>query len=100
MFDKLQARTLSSNQISGFFDHQYLLEESIDTFYLVHGDSHHRKVTSKTTTFGSVWPVLFILASVFQGLILLVWGGRTTNRNLREKNFVFPMCYMNFQTID
>ena len=40
-----------SNQIAGFFDHQYLSKESIDIFDFLHGDYQPGKVESETTDF-------------------------------------------------
>ena len=33
----------SSNQIAGFFDHQYLQEELVDFLEFLHGDNHHER---------------------------------------------------------
>ena len=45
-------KVLLSNQIPGFFDHQYLWKESIGILDFLHGDNHQRKVASETTTLG------------------------------------------------
>ena len=37
---------LSSNQTSGFFEHQYLRKESIDIMDFLHGNNHQGKVAS------------------------------------------------------
>ena len=41
---------LSSNQIAGFCDHQYLLEEPIDTLDFLHGANHQGKIGFETTS--------------------------------------------------
>ena len=44
---------LSSNQIAGFFDHDYLWKECMDIFYFLQGNVHQGKITFETTTF--IW---------------------------------------------
>ena len=42
----------STNQITGFFDHQFLWEKSIDILvFLMHRVSHQGKIASEITTF-------------------------------------------------
>ena len=43
--------------------YQYLLKESIDILDFLHGDNHKKVVTSETTSFGWVWPVLILVQS-------------------------------------
>ena len=54
---------LLSNQIAGFFYHQYLLKESTDVLVFLHGVIHQGKVASATTTFVWVWPVVPFIQS-------------------------------------
>ena len=49
---------LSSNQIAGFFDYQYLCKESVDTSDFLDGTSYQVKVVFKTTGFDWVRSVL------------------------------------------
>ena len=44
-----------SNQIAGFFDHQYLRKHTISVLYFLHGDSYLGKIVSKRTIIVSVW---------------------------------------------
>ena len=46
---------LSSNQITGFFNHQYLWNEKVNLLGFLHKDSYEGKIISKTTTVGWVW---------------------------------------------
>ena len=43
---------LSSNQIAGFFDSQYLWKDDMDIVDFFHEDIHTVEVASKTITFG------------------------------------------------
>ena len=43
---------LLSNQITGFFDHQYLWKTSCNMLDFLHKDSHQAKVACGTTSFG------------------------------------------------
>ena len=54
---------LSTNQITVFFDRQYLWKESIDILYFLHGNNHQGNLASETTTFGWVWPVVPLIQS-------------------------------------
>ena len=56
---------LSSNQITVFFDTQYLWKESISIVDFLNGDNHQGKVVSKSTIFGWVWPVGPLVQSGF-----------------------------------
>ena len=47
---------LSSKQIAGYLDHQYLGKGPIDILDFLHGDSYQGKLAPATTTFGWVWP--------------------------------------------
>ena len=60
---QLWPKMLSIKQIAWFSDCQYLWKESTDLMYFLHEDYHQRKVTSETTTFGWVWPVVLLLQS-------------------------------------
>ena len=42
---------VSSNQIAGFFDHQYLRKKSSDILFFYHEVSHEVKVASDTAIF-------------------------------------------------
>ena len=46
---------LLSNQIAGFFDPQYLLEESINMLQFLNGGNRQGQVESDATPFGSIW---------------------------------------------
>ena len=46
---------LLSSQIAGFFDPQYLLEESINMLQLLNGGNRQGQVESDATPFGSIW---------------------------------------------
>ena len=48
------AQNPSTNQIAGFFDHQYLWKQSNDILDFLHGGNHQGKVTSGATTFFGV----------------------------------------------
>ena len=54
MVHKLLAKILSSNQIARFFDHQYLLKESIDGLDFLYDDNYLWKVAIETIIFGWV----------------------------------------------
>ena len=45
---------LLSSQIAGFFDPQYLLEESINMLQLLNGGNRQGQVESDATPFGSI----------------------------------------------
>ena len=47
---------LSSNQIAGFYDHQFVWKESNFLVFL-QGDNHQGKIASEAATLGWVWPV-------------------------------------------
>lgn len=49
---------LSSSQIAGFFDYQYLCKESVDTSDFWDGTSYQVKVVFKTTGFDRVRSVV------------------------------------------
>ena len=50
---------LSSNQIVGFFDHQFLWKELIDILVFLHGVSHQGKIAPEITSgCGWMWSVL------------------------------------------
>lgn len=48
---KVQTKTLTSNQIAGFFDNQYILKGCIAAFGFLHEDNFEEKVVSETTVF-------------------------------------------------
>ena len=50
---------LSSNQISGFFDHQHHWKQCINIFAFLHGHIHQEKVACEASTFG--WECLGML---------------------------------------
>ena len=54
---------LSTNQIAGFFDQQYIRKESIDIVDFLHEDNHQGTAASKTATFGSMWLVKPLIQS-------------------------------------
>ena len=47
---QLWCKTLPTNQIAVFFDHQYLWKYSIDTLDFLHGDNHKQKEGFEITT--------------------------------------------------
>ena len=51
-----------TNQISGFFDHQYFWKQSIDRLDFLPGGNHQGKVAPGTTSFGWVWPIKLSLS--------------------------------------
>ena len=48
---KFLAKTFSSSEITGSFDHERLWNECIDILDFLHGDIHQENVVSETTTF-------------------------------------------------
>ena len=54
---------LLTNQLAGFFDHQYVGKESIDILVFLHVVSYQWKIASETTTFSWVWPVVSLIQS-------------------------------------
>ena len=58
---QLWSKTLSTNQIEAFFDHQHLWKPSI--LGILHGDSHQRKGGSETTPFGLMQSVVPLIQS-------------------------------------
>ena len=50
---------LSSNQIEGIFDHQYMCKKYINTIDFLHGDNHQQKKRCQSTTFA--WVLLVVL---------------------------------------
>ena len=63
LFHQLWSKMLSTNQIVGFFDHQYLWIESIGTFDFLHGVNHQGKARSETTTIVWLWLVALLIQS-------------------------------------
>ena len=55
---QLWPKMLSANKIAVFFNHQFLCTESSNLLDFFDRDNHQKKVASKTTIFGWVWPVL------------------------------------------
>ena len=56
-------KMLLTNQLAGFFDHQYVGKESIDILVFLHVVSYQWKIASETTTFSWVWPVVSLIQS-------------------------------------
>ena len=55
---------LSSSQSAGFFDDQYLWKESSDILSIIlHRVSPQVKISSETTTFHWVWPIVLLVKS-------------------------------------
>ena len=54
----------SSNQITGFFDNQYLRKKCIDILDFFNGDIYKEKVTSEAATFGWVFQGIPTLAQI------------------------------------
>ena len=52
---------LLANQIAVFFNHQYLWKETSNVLIFLHGDISHRKIASKSTTVGWIWPATLSL---------------------------------------
>ena len=52
------ASCVSFSQILGFFDHQNMCKESINTIYFLHEDNHQLKKGSESTAFSWVLPVV------------------------------------------
>ena len=50
---QLWLKILSANQITVFFDHQYLWKESIDILDFLRGNNHQGKIGSEATSFVS-----------------------------------------------
>ena len=46
----------SSNQIAGFFDHQYFLEQKSYVLEFLHGDCNQGKIACKAAITGRFWP--------------------------------------------
>ena len=53
----------SANQIAVFFDYQCLWKKSVDLLDFLYGDNHQGELTSETTFFGWVWPVVPLVQS-------------------------------------
>ena len=52
----IDQNVLLSNQIAGFFDHQYLWKETINALDFLHINSYQRKIVSQGTSVGWMWP--------------------------------------------
>ena len=48
----IDQNVLLSNQIAGFFDHQYLWKETINALDFLHINSYQRKIVSQGTSVG------------------------------------------------
>ena len=66
---KYTPRWTRSNQIAGFFDHQYLGKEFISIFEFFRGDTHSEKVASEATFFGWIFSDMSSHIQIFVALL-------------------------------
>ena len=67
---------LSSNQITGFFDLQYLWKQSIDILDFLHGDNCQGKVTSEITTLVACGHLSLIPPISLQDSLIINFSGK------------------------